>query len=204
MRAELFLSQTTFSYRAVCRNILEEAQSPLHASNTWANRRSAVAPPAGGGCARTGAELEGLLAAGPGSPRPLLPGLQALAGRSVTLQTPENMFFSPALSTLSWCLPPPLSHPPQRFKERWKKQAEVPAFATFASDARRDLGILPAAYLENPKAHQEQNKRDGKNTLGLSTQSGSTSSRAGAKAARVIPANLPGKEPRPALRKGPG
>lgn len=61
----------------------------------------------------------------------------------------------------------------------------------FASDARRDLGILPAAYLQSPKAHQEQNKRAGKNTLGLSTQSGSTNSGAGAKAALVIPANFP-------------
>lgn len=59
------------------------------------------------------------------------------------------------------CVPFPIRLKDSR-RDGEKREAEAPAFAAFASDARRDLEILPAAYLEGPKAHQEKNKRAGK------------------------------------------
>lgn len=146
--------------------------------------------------------MGGVPAAGPGAP-----ARSCTAGQGPLSRLKKICLSPPLYSHCRSVYPQPFpSHPPQKFKERWKNQAEVPALATFASDARRDLGILPAAYLASPKAHQEQNERIGKKPhhFGLSTQSGSISSGAGAKAAVVIPANSPGKEPRPALRRRPG
>lgn len=146
--------------------------------------------------------MGGVPAAGPGAP-----ARSCTAGQGPLSRLKKICLSPPLYSHCRSVYPQPFpSHPPQKFKERWKNQAEVPALATFASDARRDLGILPAAYLASPKAHQEQNERIRKKPhhFGLSTQSGSISSGAGAKAAVVIPANSPGKEPRPTLRRRPG
>lgn len=65
--------------------------------------------------------------------------------------------------------------------EMGKREAEAAAFVAFASDAKRALEVLLAAYFGSPKIHREKNKRARTNALFLSTQSGSTSAEAGGK-----------------------
>lgn len=146
-RACWIKSAKSFFPTVQCVETLEIAHWLPQANNTLTNRQNVVAPLNDG-------EGWGVVSHQPG----LWISGSCRKKCHFSDRRKKKICLSSALSTSSLCLPPPPPFPSgsKIQGEMEKREAEAPASAVFASVARRDLAILPAAYLESPRTHQEK------------------------------------------------